>query len=79
MAPINLELKPNAKAFHAREFPVPQIHEATLRKEVECLCLIGVLEKCADSEWAALAFIVPKKEGTIRFITDFCQLNKNVK
>ena len=78
-APITLELEPDVKPFHARAFPVPQIHESTLRKEVDRLCLIDVLEKCADSEWAAPTFIVPKKEGTVRFITDFRQLNKCLK
>ena len=43
-APISLELEDNTKPFHTRVFPVPQIHEATLRKEVEHLCLIDILE-----------------------------------
>ena len=33
----------------------------------------------ANLEWAAPTFIVPKKEGTIRFITDFRQLNRALK
>ena len=43
------------------------------------LCKEGVLEKDSDSEWAAPTFIVPKKEGTVRFVTDFRQLNKALK
>jgi hypothetical protein len=28
--PYNIELKPNAKPYHSRPFPVPKIHEVTL-------------------------------------------------
>ena len=77
--PITLELEEGAKPFHARAFPIPHIHEATVRKEVERLCKEGVLEKDSDTEWAAPTFIIPKKEGTVRLVTDFRQLNKALK
>ena len=38
----------------------------------------GVLEKCSDSEWASPTFIIPKKNGTVRFITDLRQVNKRI-
>ena len=77
--PVTLELEEGVKPFHARAFPIPQIHEATVRKECERLCREGVLEKDSDSEWAAPTFIIPKKEGTVRFVTDFRQLNRALK
>ncbi len=40
---------------------------------------IGVLTKVNHSEWAAPAFIVPKKDGRVRFISDFRKLNKMIK
>jgi hypothetical protein len=62
------------KLFHARAYPIPHIHEETVRKEAERLCREGVLAKDSNSEWAAPTFFIPKKEGTVRFVTDFRQL-----
>jgi len=77
--PVHLELEENAKPFHAKAFPIPQVHEATIRREVERLCKEEVIEKDSDSQWAAPTFIIPKKGGTVRFVTDFRQLNKALK
>jgi hypothetical protein len=75
----DIELKEGATPYHARPFPIPRIHEQTLRHEVDRLCEIGVLKKVNRSEWAAPTFIIPKKDGTVRFISDFRQLNKRIK
>ena len=77
--PIELELKPDAQPYHARPYPVPRCHAETLKMEVERLCLIGVLKKVNRSEWAAPSFIIPKKDGTVRFINDFRELNKRIR
>ena len=47
------------------------IHEPTLKKEVDILIKIGVLKKINNSQWAAPTFIIPKKNNTVRFISDF--------
>ena len=41
----DMELQPDAKQYHAQAFPIPKIHEQTLRTEVDRLCRIGVLRK----------------------------------
>ena len=74
-----IELKPNAKPYHAKPFPVPKAYEETLRKEVKWLCKIGVLKKINQSEWGMLMFIIPKKDQTVQFISDFRELNKQIK
>ena len=40
-----IELKENIKPYHAKPFPIPKVHEPTLKKEVERLVKIGVLRK----------------------------------
>lgn len=77
--PYNIELKPEATPYHARAFPIPKMYEATLKQEVERLVQLGVLRRVNRSEWAAPTFIIPKKDGTVRFISDFRQLNARIK
>jgi hypothetical protein len=46
-------------------------------KEFVRLVDIGVLEEDCSSEWASLfpSFAIPKKNGTIRVVTDFRKFN----
>jgi hypothetical protein len=38
-----------------------------------------VLKRVNRSQWGAPTFIIPKKDGTARFISDFRELNKRIK
>ena len=42
--PVKLELKKDAKPFHSRPFQVPKIYVETLKKEIERLVELGILE-----------------------------------
>jgi len=75
---VKLELKPDAKPYHARAYNIPRCHLQTLKAEVDRLVTIGVLKKVNRSEWAAPTFIIPKKDGSVRFISDFRELNKRI-
>ncbi len=70
--PVKLELKPDAVPYHAKPYPILwSCRKETTRKEIKCLCSIGVLEKSNDSKWGAPTFIIPKKNGMVRLISDF--------
>ena len=43
--PYNIQLKEGAIPFHTRPFPIPKVHEQTLKQEVERLVSLGVLKK----------------------------------
>jgi hypothetical protein len=75
---VKFNLKEDAKPYHAKAFPVPKIHHDTLKHEIEQLVSLGILKRCS-SEWAAPTFIIPKKNGTVRLISDFRKLNEQLK
>jgi hypothetical protein len=75
--PVHLELTdPNAKPYHGKPYQIPRSLLPLLKKEVERLCEIGVIRKTNNSEWAAQGFAIPKKNKQIRFVTNFCMLNR---
>ncbi len=76
LPPVSFELKEGAKPYHGRPYPIPQIHKATFMKEIECLVVVGVLKWQPSSKWASPSFIIPKKDQTVRTISDFRELNK---
>ena len=76
---VHLEIKPGSQPYHAKPYAVPKCYEATIKLEVDRLCNIGVLKKINDSEWAAPSFIVPKKDNTVGFVSDFRTLNQKIK
>jgi len=73
---VKLELQEGAKPYHAHAYNAPRCHTQTLKAEVEHLVKIGVLKKVNCSEWAAPTFVIPAKDGSARFISDFRELNE---
>ena len=76
---VSFELKHDATPFHAKPYPIAHVHEKPMRTECDRLVKLGVLEECQESEWAAPTFIIPKKNNTVRFISDFRRLNAALK
>jgi len=76
--PVSIELKEGAKPYHDRPYPIPQIHKATLMKEINRLVGIEVMKRQSSSQWASPTFIIPKKDMTLRTITDFRELNTRI-
>lgn len=75
---FKLQLKPDAKPFHSKPYAVPRVHLDTFKAELDRLVDIGVLVPTGASTWAAGTFIIPKKDGTVRWVSDFRQLNKYI-
>ncbi len=76
--PISVKMKEGAEPYHGRPYPIPQIHKATLMKEINRLESIGVLKRQSSSQWASPTFMIPKKDITVRTITNFRELNKRI-
>ncbi len=76
--PVSFQLKEGVSPYHGQAFPVPKVCKKNIIKEVERLCHLGVLERQPASEWALPSFIIPKKDKTIRFLSDFWEVNKRL-
>ena len=73
--PVHLELVPGATPSAQRPFPIPQAYQKFVKEEVNRLVAIGLLSPVRESKWSSPSFAIPKKNKTIRFVTDFRQLN----
>jgi hypothetical protein len=73
--PYTIPLRQDAKPFASKPFSIPHIHVETLKTEIKRLMHIGVITPDVDSPWASPCFIIPKKDGTVRFVTDIRRLN----
>ena len=73
---VNIDLKKDAQPYHSKAFPIPRCHLETLKVEVQRLCNLGVLKKVNRSQWATPTFVIPKKDGSMGFISNFRELNK---
>jgi hypothetical protein len=77
--PITLELLPGSKPFYAKPFSIPKAYQQVTRNEIARLESIGLLTKVPAAEWAEPTFIIPKKDQTVRVLTDFRGLNTCLK
>lgn len=76
---IHLDLDPTVKPHCARTYPIPRTQLEVFKKELDRLEREGVLSKTRRSEWIAGSFIIPKKDGSVRWISDFRALNKAIR
>jgi hypothetical protein len=75
---VSFQLKEGVSLYHSQAFPVPKIYKNTLIKEVERLVKLGVLERQPALEWASPLFMIPKKNRTIRILSNFWEVNKRL-
>jgi Reverse transcriptase (RNA-dependent DNA polymerase) len=72
---LHLELKDGAQPIHCKPYPVPKVHEQLFKDEAGYLVSDGVLEPVGATEHAYPTFNIPKKDGCIRWVSDFRKLN----
>ena len=75
----SLELVDGAKPFQCRPYSVPLAHKDVFKKTLDEMVQWGILEKCGPMDFLSPTFIIPKKDGRVRWISDFRQLNRLIK
>ena len=73
---IHLDIDPSVRPHRCRAYPVPRTHLKNFKQELDRLVRIGVLSPQGRSTWISGSFIIPKKDNTVRWISDFRALNK---
>ena len=76
--PYDIKLKPDSEQYHGKPFPVPRKHELTFKQDIYQLEALNVIKKVNRSQCGAPKFLIPKKDSTERFITDFIELRKGI-
>ena len=75
---LHLDVDPSVKPFVSHAYPIPKKQLQIFKQELDQLVAIGVLEKQGRATWIAGTFIIPKKDGRVRWISDFQALNKAI-
>ena len=74
---FSIQLKdPNATPIFCNPYPIPLVHQEVFKAELQHLVDEKVLQRISRSEWAFPTFLIPKKDGRVRWISDFRHLNK---
>ena len=60
-------------------YAIPLVHQKVFQQELNHLIDKKVLRRISTSEWAFQTFFIPKKDGQVRWISDFHRLNKLLK
>jgi len=75
---VHLTLKKDHVATQSRPYRIPFVHRELFKEELGKLIKQGVLEKAERSVWSTPTFLIPKKDGRVRWISDFRVLNSNL-
>ena len=60
--PYDIKLTPDAEPYRGKPFPIPRIHELTIKQELDRLEYLKVIKKVKHSQWGAPTFLIPRKD-----------------
>ena len=75
-AKCELKLKKGAQPVFCKAFPIPEKQRSIFKAELDKLVTLKVLYPVLTSAWAFPTFLISKKDGTARFVSDFRKLNE---
>ncbi|MGV1013304.1 MAG: reverse transcriptase family protein, partial [Flavobacterium sp.] len=66
----------NSQPTYVKQFPVPEAYRSQLELQVKEWLKMGIVQP-TNSPYNSPIFVVPKKDGTPRYVLDFRKLNSN--
>jgi hypothetical protein len=73
--PVTFKLKEGATPFQLPPFSESKIHQDTLKKEIQRMYDLRVIKPQVPSAYQSPSFIIPKKTGAVRVVSEFKVLN----
>ena len=74
---FSIHLKdPNVTPIFCNPYPIPLMHQEGFKAELQHLADENILQRISRSKWAFQTFLIPQKDGRVRWISDFRRLNK---
>ena len=73
--PVELELNSESKTVNSKYYLAPRINKENLQKELQRIVETSV-NSCESVSMRYIIIIFPTKEGTVRFIKDYREINK---
>ena len=77
--PVHLDVDKNITPHWCRAYPIPWSQWPKFKTELNRLIKAGVLSPAGCSSWISGTFIIPKKDNTICWVSDFRALHKAIK
>jgi hypothetical protein len=75
---VHLKLNNDAKPIAMQPYSVPMMHRHVFKEELDWLVKIGVLRPTGPCKFLSSTFIIPKKDGRVRWVSDFRKLNSMI-
>ena len=75
---IHLTKASHCRPFAQRPYPIAHAHRSVFKNELDRLVEITVLSPTGPAKYLSPSFIIPKKDGRVRWITDFRKLNSMI-
>ena len=76
---VHLDIDPTVPPHATRAYSVPHSQLQLFKRELDRLVKSNVLEPGTGSRWISGTFIIPKKDGKARWISDLRALNKAIR
>lgn len=76
---VHLEIEDGAQPKHAKPYSIPHTQMVLFKEELMRLVRRGVLRPIGATQWTSPTFLRPKQDNTVRWLSDFRELNKVLK